>query len=152
MRYITLDTGTPGEPALLQLDLGNVGDDQRTYDRGDLAVSHGNLYIHVDGQAWGSLHFHHDPDTGPRVTLGQHDAWIDEWAPRNPLTDPETEDRDPTLLQLIAAAAAPWHGEDHIIDEHLNVQAELIADVMPELPPHQDFQWIKLQIQKQVKR
>ena len=147
MRHITLHSGQADKP-LLELDLGEASRDG-DYDDGDLGFTAGNLYLVVDGEEWGSLYFHAgsgERPGGPTITLGQYDAWSENWEARNPLDDKVYAERDRSMDQLILAAARHWDGDDNIIQAHLAVQAELIAGVMPERPGYQNHAWIMQQI------
>lgn len=149
MRYIEFKDGQ-ADKALAQLDLGEPSEDGGYYDNGDLAGLAGNLYIHVDGQEWGSLYFW-ARNGEPTISLGQYDPWSEQWEDRNPLDCPVEGGRDPVMERLILAAAAHWDGDEKIIEAHLSVQAELIADVMPERPAHQNHAWIMARIREHRK-
>lgn len=149
MRYITFDDGRETSRPLLRLDLGEPSE-AGYFDSGDLAPFAGNLYIRVDGDEWGSLYFWARNDK-PSLSLGQYDAWSEQWEDRTPLTDSVEGGRDPVMERLILAAASHWDGDDKIVEAHLSVQAELIAEVMPERPAHQDHAWIVARIREHRK-
>ncbi len=76
----------------IDIDLGEPSDDDGHgfFDDGDLAAYGGNLYLHLDGQEYGSLFFY---VTGgrPRIELGQFQPETQQWEPANPLTSTVAE-------------------------------------------------------------
>lgn len=90
MPIITFETGHGERPALT-LDLGHAQQEpggRRRYGEGDLDAYSGNLYVFVDGAAYGSLFFI-ERDGRLNIELGQYrNGPHQEWEPANPLTDP----------------------------------------------------------------
>lgn len=80
---VTLSSDNPQRP-LADIDLGEPTE-AGYFEQGDLSSTAGNLYLHVDGQEWGSLFFYMQGDT-LTITLGQHDPQDWDWVETNPIT------------------------------------------------------------------
>lgn len=88
----------------IDIDLGDPSDEDGHgfFDGGDLAAYGGNLYMHIDGQEYGSLFFYTVAGKA-RVELGQFLPEVQQWESVNPLTS--------TVAELQAAYDAEQKAE-----------------------------------------
>lgn len=71
--YASIDLGTPDNNGILN----------------EAELTYGHLFIAIDGQEYGSLAFSEVIPGQAHIELGAYDSTFDQWAPQNPLTEPE---------------------------------------------------------------
>lgn len=115
-------TLTPDATSVLaNIDLGDPTPDGSGYfNDGDLAVSAGNLYLHIDGEEVGSLFFLADSAGQVTVTLGYFDVDQGDWIPAGTVggqsdpsagADTRTADAGACDLADVLAQIDDWEDE-----------------------------------------
>lgn len=74
--YASIDLGKPDNNGILN----------------EAELTYGHLFIAIDGQEYGSLAFSEVIPGQAHIELGAYAPVFDQWAPQNPLTEPEGEE------------------------------------------------------------